>query len=281
MRNDGGLGYYAPITYHRDERGYHYESDDYSIENMQLNDEELEAIRFAARTLVQYRNVPIFSQFDEAIGKIDDRLRLAPDMNTRELDTVVQFETAPTTKGSEHLMPLLQAIQGKCSLEIVHQKFQSNEASTYAVDPYLLREYRNRWYLIAWSADKEDFRTFGLDRITSLIVTEKCYVPRNDFDADAFFVHSFGISKMSGNPQDVIIHCNRLQYEYLVSQPVHPSQVLVQLDEDRYELKMHVLLTFELIQFILGLGSAVKVIAPEKLSAMLRSNLTETLRQYN
>ena len=41
MRYDGALGYYAPIAYHRDERGYYYEEEDFSIDNLQLNDEEL------------------------------------------------------------------------------------------------------------------------------------------------------------------------------------------------------------------------------------------------
>ena len=137
MRNDGALGYFAPIVYHRDERGYYYEDEGYSIENLQLNDEELDAIRFAAKTLVQFRNVPIFSQFDQAISKIDDRLRLAPNLDTQALDAVVQFESAPSTRGSEHLIPILQGIRNRKRLVISHRKFISTDATDYSIDPYL------------------------------------------------------------------------------------------------------------------------------------------------
>jgi predicted DNA-binding transcriptional regulator YafY len=281
MRNDGGLGYYAPIVYHRDERGYYYEEKGYSIENLTLNDEELEAIRFAARTLVQYRNVPIFSQFDQAIGKIDDRLRLAPNMDTNALESIVQFEDAPATRGSENLPPLLAGIRKKRRLWIAHQKFQSKEAIDYLIEPYLLREYRNRWYLIAWSDEKGQYRTFGLDRIAEVRITDESFMPRTDFDADEFFIHSFGISKIADHPRDVRIRCNKLQYEYLLSQPVHSSQSLHPIKTDIYELRLHVLLTFELVQFLLGLGPVVEVVEPAELRKMMHDSLKESLKLYS
>ena len=52
MRNEADLGYYAPIEYHRDERGYHYTEEGYSINDVQLNDDDLDAIRFATNTLL-------------------------------------------------------------------------------------------------------------------------------------------------------------------------------------------------------------------------------------
>ena len=280
MRNDGALGYFAPIVYHRDERGDYYEDEGYSIENLQLNDEELDAIRFAAKTLVQFRNVPIFSQFDQAISKIDDRLRLAANLDTHALDAVVQFESAPSTRGSELLIPILQGIRNRKRLVITHRKFISNDAIEYRIDPYLLREYRNRWYVIAWSELKGQFRTYGLDRIENVQPTTETYPPQLKFNADEFFIHSFGISKISEHPRDIRIHCDRLQYEYLSSQPVHSSQKLIQINPERFELQLHVLLTFELVQFLMGLGPAVEVIEPFELKSLIKSQLEKTLEYY-
>ena len=61
-----------------------------------------------------------------------------------------------------------------------------------------------------------------------------------------------------------------MEYEYLAAQPVHPSQQLIRIDEDVYELQLHVLVTFELVHFLLGLGAAVEVIAPESLVSAVR-----------
>ena len=280
MRNDGGLGYFAPIVYHRDERGYYYEEEDFSINNLQLNPEELESIRFAARTLVQFKNVPVFSQFGQAIGKIDDRLRMAPNLDTRNLDAVVQFESAPATRGSEHLMPILQSIQNKRMLHVDYKKFQTAEAKAVSLHPYLLKEYRNRWYVIGWNPERSAYRTYGLDRIENLSETVDAFAVRGDFNADDFFLHSFGISKIAEAPCDVKIRCNELEYEYLAAQPVHNSQRLIKQDNGLYELHLHVLLTFELIQFLLGLGPAVEVIEPEELRQIMHQNLSDTLNLY-
>ena len=271
--------HYAPIAYHRDERGYYYE-EGFSIDNLQLNDEELESIRFAARTLVQFRNVPMFSQFGQAIGKIDDRLRMAPDLDTAQLDSIVQFESAPATRGSEHLQPLLQAIKGDV-VSLSYRKFKSEGAEALLVHPYLLKEYRNRWYVIAWNPDRSDYRTYGLDRMESVEEQDDGFALRRDFDADHFFKHSFGISKSTEAPQDVRVRCNQLEYEYLAkSQPVHPSQQLIRIDEDVYELQLHVLVTFELVHFLLGFGAAIEVIAPESLHQRMEAVHRAALDRY-
>lgn len=279
MRNDGALGYYAPIAYHRDERGYFYEDVDFSIDNLQLNPEELESIRFAARTLVQFKNVPVFSQFGQAIGKIDDRLRMAPNLDTKNLDAVVQFESAPASRGSEHLMPILQSIQTKKVLEMEYRKFQSVQGAQVKFHPYLLKEYRNRWYVIGWNPERNAYRTYGLDRIQNLNESDSFQV-RDDFSPEDFFLHSFGISKIAEEPCAVQIRCSQLEYEYLAAQPVHSSQKLKALEDGYYELHLHVLLTFELIQFLLGLGPAVEVIAPMELRRLMHRNLSETLDLY-
>jgi predicted DNA-binding transcriptional regulator YafY len=281
MRYDGALGYHAPIAYHRDERGYHYEEEDFSIDNLQLNDEELESIRFAARTLVQFKNVPVFSQFGQAIGKIDDRLRMAPTLETKELDAIVQFESAPAMRGSEFLTPLLTAIQERKAQRIHYRKFQSDGPSVFDIHPHLLKEYRNRWYVIAWNPEREGYRTYGLDRMEHTEPTGEAFEVRSDFDAAQFFEHSFGISKMTDAPRDVRVRCNRLEYEYLLASPVHASQQLIQVNEGTFELSLHVLITFELIQFLLGLGPAIEVLAPSDLRDQMKTALSDSLKKYN
>ena len=168
MRNESELGYYAPIAYHRDHRGYYYEEDDYSINEVSLNDEELEAIRFAANTLVQFRGLPVFKQFDQAIGKIADRLSVAPDLDTSGVESYMQFESIPSIGGSQHLALLLEGIKDKKAIKLNYKKFLEDKTSEYNLHPYLLKEYRSRWYLLAWDLRRESVRTFGCDRIENV-----------------------------------------------------------------------------------------------------------------
>lgn len=280
MRYDGALGYHAPIAYHRDERGYHYEDEDFSIDNLQLNEEELESVRFAARTLVQFKNVPLFAQFGQAIGKIDDRLRMAPNLETEPLNAIVQFESAPASRGSEFLTPLLNAIQSRNAVEIAYRKFNAEQSDSTIIHPYLLKEYRNRWYVIAWNPGREAYRTYGLDRIEHIHERSEAFDLNAEFDADQLFLHSFGISKISDQPQKVRVRCNRLEYEYLSAQPVHASQRLIVIDENTYELQLEVWITFELVQFLLGLGAAIEVLEPASLRKQMKQALSDSLDRY-
>ena len=47
--------------------------------------------------------------------------------------------------------------------------------------PYLLKEYRNRWYLIGKSELKEKVITFGLDRIFDPLLLEQNFVIESNF----------------------------------------------------------------------------------------------------
>ena len=273
MRNESELGYYAPISYHRDHRGYYYEEDDYSINEVSLNNEDLDAIRFAANTLIQFRDLPIFQQFDLAIGKIADRLSVAPDLDTSGVDQFMQFESTPSAGGSHHLAPLLKAVRGKYPIELTYKKFSSTSYATYKLNPYLLKEYRNRWYLLAWDEERSVIRTFGCDRIKEVLVLDSEHYTEVNFDADNYFKHAIGITVIDDSPPvEVILKCTPLLGSYLKSQPLHASLTI----EDRPGsslVKMKVLITFELVQWLQGFASDLEVVEPKSLRKLLSDKL--------
>jgi predicted DNA-binding transcriptional regulator YafY len=280
MKNESSLGFYAPIAFHRDHKGYYYTDAEYSINDVQLNDEERDAIHFAARTLLQYRDLPVFAQFDQALGKIQDRLSLSPDLDGSPLEDVVQFETAPTVRGSEFLGELFSAIRERRMIGLRYLKFGADQAKSYTLSPYLLKEYRNRWYLIAWSAEREDYLTFGLDRVEGVELQSARFTPASDFSSDRFFAHSIGITELDAEPQSVVLHCSPLQARYVASQPVHASQRLEALPDGRTALHLRVLLTYELVEWILGAGPAVEVVEPPALRDRVRDALKKALAVY-
>jgi predicted DNA-binding transcriptional regulator YafY len=264
MRNESDLGYYAPIEYDKTEKGYFYSEEGYTIQDISLSDGELEAIQLAANTLNQFRHIPIFSDYEQAIDKILNRLTISPQMDD-DNRPIIQFESSPSSEGQEHLATLLKAIQGRFCIQIGYQKFSGTTSKTYAVNPYLLKEYRNRWYLIAHEKKRNDYLTFGLDRIVSLEITDERYEADEDFDSDRFFMHSIGITEHGNSPQKVLIRLGKVQGQYLLTQPLHHSQKLAQQNADYFTFEYHVLITHELLQFILGLGSEALVLEPLEL----------------
>jgi predicted DNA-binding transcriptional regulator YafY len=280
MRNESELGYYAPIAYHKKEKGYYYESEDYTIQDISLSAEDLEALRFATSTLMQFRDIPIFSQYEHAIEKIVNRLNIHPGGDQGELEQYVQFEKSEKQHGTELLSPLLQAIRERKKLSFRYRKFNNDSAGTYELCPYLLKEYRNRWYLIAYSEERDRYLTFGLERMESPEILDLSFDWNESFDPDRFFRHSVGITQVDGDPSEVLLSFDVREEPYLRTQQLHTSQQIVRRGEKELLVRLYVLETYELDNLILGFGPRVEVLAPESMRLRISVLLEESLKKY-
>ncbi|MBL7942834.1 MAG: WYL domain-containing protein [Flavobacteriales bacterium] len=280
MKNEGELGYYAPIIFDRNENGYCYKDPSYTISNLSLADEELEAIRFAAATLDQFRDVPIFRQYESAIAKIINRVNISARPDDSALEKFVQFEKSTVSRGNEFLGPLLDAIRHRTPVRISYRKFTDDRLKEYELHPYLLKEYHNRWYLVAFDMGAKQVRTFGVERLEALERGEKKFAVQPGFDPDIFFKHSIGITEKKEKPQDILLSFHPVAGKFLLTQPVHPSQQLVLNAPNEIRLSLHVLITPELLSFILGYGPQVQVIKPASLRKQVAAALAEAMDRY-
>ena len=177
----------APIKYSKREKGYYYEDEEFSIDSIPLSDADIDAIKFATNTLMQFRDVSIFKQFGFAIDKIFDRVNIANDPMDEMVDNFVQFEIQPVTSGSEMLPELLKAIKERQIVTFNYTNFKTNKAKGRKVLPLLLKEYRNRWYLISYEIEKSRILTFGLERISNLKLLDEHYMYPVNFNPEVFF----------------------------------------------------------------------------------------------
>lgn len=280
MRYESDLGYYAPIAYSSQHRGYFYDEEDYTINDVNLNEEDLSALRLATETLNQFRDSPLFRRYHQAIDKIVNRLRISPDFDGSGESSFIQFEEAPEVKGIEHLSALADAIRNRQVVRFVYEKFSDGSRRAHEVHPYLLKEYRNRWYLITYEPEKDDFRTYGLDRMEQIEVDNATFTPQRDFDSDRFFMHSIGITELDKDPVEVVFRCDATLGKYLASQPLHGSQRIAEQGDGRVEVTLKVLVTYELLSELRGYGPAVEVLAPEDLRIRFKEELQTALSRY-
>lgn len=280
MRNEGELGFYAPIAYSKAHKGYYYEDENYTINDINLSDDDLDALYFAADTLTQFRDIPLFKAYRSAIDKVVSKLRVNRDPNDRTTDAFIQFEDAPEVAGLEHLEPLVDAIKSTSTIALDYGKFTDESIETHMLHPYLLKEYRNRWYLIAFHPEKAMFKTYALDRIHSLKTTNEPFKVQSDFNPDQFFKYSMGITQLDTAPVEVVLHCEALQAKYFQSRPLHKSQTMRFEDDGTAELRMKVIISFELISEILSYGASVKVMAPDELKSRVVEAHNKALEQY-
>ncbi len=275
----------APIKYSKKHKGYYYDDSNFSLENIPLSEDDVDAIKFAANIFDQFKGVEVFRQFEFAIGKILDRVNISNNIQDAAVDRFVQFETTATATGGEYLQPLLQAIKERQIVTFEYKSFKANKRTKWKarrVHPYLLKEYRNRWYLIGFSEDRDKVITYGLDRMRHLETTEEYFLPLESFNADDYFKYAIGITTNDGSaPQKVEIQANEILTKYLESQPLHTSQKLVKQKKSGdaiFEYELHPTPEFDMA--ILSYGSQVKVVKPKSYVKHIAAIAENVYRQY-
>ncbi len=271
----------APIKYSKANRGYFYEDEEYSIDNIPLSEDDIDAIKFATNTLMQFKDVSMFKQFGFAIDKIFDRVHISSDPMEQSIDNKVQFETVPETIGTEYLAPLLKAIKEQEIVQFIYTSFISEKPKKRTVVPLLLKEYRNRWYLISYNISKAKITTFGLDRITELVVTEEIYGQKIEFDQNLYFKYSIGITSYETKPEKIEFKIDKVGAKYIESQPFHHSQKLIKSGKNRNTYQIEVLISEELKRLILSYGNQIEVVKPKSLRTQIMDEVITMNELYS
>jgi predicted DNA-binding transcriptional regulator YafY len=279
MKFDEGLKYFGPIEFSRTYKGYYYDEPEYSIDGIPLNDDELEAMKFATNILGQFKDVGIFKSYGNAIEKVIDKVTFF-DSDKEANNSYIQFEQHPTVNGNEFLSPLLGAIRQKQCVTFQYQSFKKQGATNRVVEPYLLREYKSRWYLLSREISTNTYKVFGLERMEELTVTADHFEVDTQVQHASYFEHSVGITvNHTKGVEEVVFTCGEVLYQYLESQPIHASQK-IQPISNGYTVTLQVMVTYELIQLLVGFGPEVQVIQPAYLIDHLKERHAKALAQY-
>ena len=271
----------APIKYSKINKGYYYEDPDFSINDIPLTEDDLSSIKFAVSTLMQFREVDLFKQFGNAIDKIVDRVSIASNPNDQEINNYIQFESAVSTGGSEFLPQLFDAIKSSSIVTFSYASFVTDQPKNRKVVPLLLKEYRNRWYLISFDQNKNAIITYALDRLNELVITEETAPKPQDFNPDTYFKYAVGISTSNNeSPVKIELEANSIAAKYIDSQPLHASQEKIKETSKFTLFKLEVLVSEELIRTLLSFGGEVKVIKPLSLQIVLMDRIKKMNEIY-
>jgi predicted DNA-binding transcriptional regulator YafY len=200
--------------------------------------------------------------------------------NSQQALSYIQFENIPAMQGIHWLKDILLAIREHRMIQFTHHNFQKNTIKTVRLKPYLLKEYLSRWYVVGKPEGKKEFRTYGVDRIEGLqVLNEKFTVSKADNPAK-FFEQAIGVVYSGDEPEDVILEFTPLQGNYVKTLPWHSSQTIIKDDKKSLQIKLHVVINYELVCLILMHGKTVKVLHPKTLIKEVKKHLQDSLHQY-
>lgn len=187
-----------------------------------------------------------------------------------------------TPVGTENLFGLIHAIKNHFQIEFLHKKFWEDQTKFRKVEPYALKEFKNRWYLVAKDLADDSIKTFGLDRISELQITGLKFIDPVNFDVREKFRFFFGI--ISPNellPEEIILSFDPNQGRFVKSLPLHSTQEVVLENENEFRIKLKICITRDFVMELLSFGDSVKVIEPTSLKMKVKQIYKNAISQYN
>ena len=188
--------------------------------------------------------------------------------------------------GTSFLDDIIEAMQKNVELQVDYQRYENDQEEynlqEFHIQPYALKVFNRRWYLLGYIKEKHDLRTIALDRILDLKILSTSFELPEDFDARKYFANVVGIFVNNDLPvTKVMIRAYGTQAEYLRSTPLHKSQSEGSSKYGEFaEFTYRLCITPEFISQLLSMGSQIEVLEPEELRDEMKERIEECLTRY-
>lgn len=256
------MGYNAPIMV-IDKKYYTYDDPEYSITQLPISSNDLHKLNEAIEILKQFQAFSHFKDMTGLIHKLENKVHTEQNQSK----SIIHLEKNENLKGLEHLNGLYQSILKRIVIEVNYQSFKSKNSQSFIINPYLLKEFNNRWFLVGYNYRVKLIQTLALDRISSFkTMAHLKFYEKKDFDADQYYKDIIGVTVNEGLlPRQIRFWVSKPNAPYVVTKPFHSSQVIESENENGTIFSIKVIPNFELERMILGFGADIEVLSPPSL----------------
>lgn len=174
------------------------------------------------------------------------------------------------------LATLAEAWVSRHKVKILYRALEAEKPTERIVEPYFIEPAAagHSSYVIAYCHRTKSQRTFKIERIERIHLTDETYVIPPDFDANVYLGSSWGIV-VEGEVKTIRLKINAPEIARMMKETIwHPSQVLEKQSDGSVIMTLRVTYTVELYSWILGWGDKVEVLEPEE----LRQDIIETAK---
>ena len=266
MKEDELLGYHAPIYFNRQYKGYEYLDKDYTINKISLNDNEFGVLENIIDILKQFKGSTLGENYNSAVDKISTSIR--SNMESRR-NNIISLEPQSEYINIKDLELFIDYIKEHTPLSIINASNLEFEGDI--IHPYLLKEYHNRWYVIAYSEFNTKIKVFDIRYIYDIYKLTKRKFIFKEFDEDVFFKHAMGVGIIQSTLVVVHIEFNKVLHNEINSIPLHRSQKIVKYRKNRnFIIELKIYITNEFFNEILSYGASAKVLKPKWVVGMMK-----------
>lgn len=182
--------------------------------------------------------------------------------------------------GRDHLTTILEAMKENRVVNISYRPFNKSHGYTFPIEPYCVKLFENRWYVLAHN-NRDEIKIYGLDRFENVEITDETFKLPKDFDADDFFSTAFGVViGYDVKPERIVIRANESHKYYLGSLPLHHSQRLIEDYGEYADFELYLSPTYDFVMKLLQYGSMIEVISPASLRETIKVWISDMNELY-
>lgn len=181
--------------------GYFKDNDKAFNERTFYRLKETLTVDFAIEINFDYSNGGYFFDEENSVNA-DSFLSLLEVLVTAELFTTnfndkttalnyIEFENKAAIQSIPNFKIIFEAIKQCCQITFDHYSYYHLKEQRYNLKPYFLKQYQNRWYVVGET--EKGYRTFGIDRMQNIIVTDKKFKTKTE-DAKEIFNQVIGLN---------------------------------------------------------------------------------------
>lgn len=198
---------------------------------------------------------------------------------SQELRDRIVLENIPS--GQKFLRQVFEAMKESRMVWLSYHSFRRITGSRTLVAPYFVKLFRQRWYVVGLPAEERRIKTYALDRVTSLELSDRTFVYPEGFEPADYFKGCFGITYGEQPAEEVVLRVSALQANYLRTLPLHESQVESERNDSHSVFRYRLKITPDLVQELYALSFwQAEVLAPQSLREAVAARLAESLAGY-
>jgi predicted DNA-binding transcriptional regulator YafY len=198
--------------------------------------------------------------------------------NSRDISHRIVLENVPSAR--QYLLVVIDAMRDNQRIKFSYKSYKRvNAVDGIVIEPYFVKIFKQLWYVVGMNVKDGMIKTYALDRMSKLVITQDTFKMPEGFDPVDFFKDCFGITTSHTAAKDIVLRVSPTQAKYFRALPLHPSQQEEIHDSYsifRYKMRM----TYDLKEEIMSHGSDVEVMSPPELKTQIVSELKKALSNY-
>lgn len=181
---------------------------------------------------------------------------------------------------SEHLRQVVEAMKNNHRIIVYYQRYGCNEPHKWTLEPYCIKLFRRRWYLLGKHAEG-GYITLSFDRMTDIKVTDEIFSIDGDFDSQAYFSEYFGVMTDFRIPlQRIVLRAYGDERYAMRTLPIHQSQKEISKGDEHIDFEVWIHPTEDFLAHIMSRGRWLKVLSPDNMVQEIKRRLQSAADSY-